>query len=106
MSFGRSSKPEPRTRPIGGDGCCRFECGEGCKHRLGAKADAGRVGDAAGGRGELGRVAVAERIGDQRQVSCAPGGGGEPPPGQRSNEDRIGRQVVNVRASSKAARKS
>ena len=54
----------------------------------------------------LGGIAVAERVGDQRQISSAPGGGGEPPPGQRCNKDRFGPQVVSVRASSKAARKS
>ncbi len=54
----------------------------------------------------LGGIAVAERVGDQRQISGAPGGGREPPPGQRCNKDRFGPQVVSVRASSKAARKS
>ena len=106
MSLGRSSKPEPRTRPIGRSGSGSFERGERGKDRLGAKADAGRIGNAARGGRVLGGVAVAESVGHQRQVTGAPGGGGEPPPGQRSDEDGFGRQVVSVRASSKAARKS
>ena len=54
-------------RPIGGVARGGFEFGEGGENRLGAEADARRIGTQRDGRRVLGRVAVAERVGDQRR---------------------------------------
>jgi hypothetical protein len=43
-------------------------------------------------------VIITECVDDERNKSCAPGGSGEWPPGQCSNQNGLAGQVVYVRA--------
>ncbi len=93
-------------RPIGGEGAAASSAARAAKTGLARRPMRAASATQQAAARVLGSIAVAERVGDERQISGAPGGGREPPPGQRCNKDRFGPQVVSVRASSKAARKS
>ncbi len=100
LETGAQYEPDRRAR-------CLLRYGRECsKQRPRPKAHPRHLSELREGGGTRARILIAERIDHQRGKARAPCALGERAAGQSGDEDAAPRQVVKVRASWKASRKS